>query len=179
MVQALLAIRVQAEMSLSVAILFRHAMKFRSLHCLFLASFLVLFSSIATAQGQSTITVRITGFRNSDGFAYVALYNQADGFPAVKAKALKIQHGVIQNGEVIVRFDQLPQGAYAVVTYHDENANGIYDTNLLGIPREGWGASNDPRPRIRAPRFDEAKFEVNRSEQAVEIKLCYPLHGTM
>ncbi len=154
-------------------------MKFRSLFCLFWASFLVLFSSFAGAQQLSTITVRITGFRNSNGFAYIALYNQADGFPAVKAKALRIQHGVIQNGEVLVRFDQLPQGSYAVITYHDENANGVYDVNMLGIPKEGWGASNDPRPRIRAPRFDEAKFEVNRSEQTVEIKLCYPLHGAL
>jgi uncharacterized protein (DUF2141 family) len=153
-------------------------MKFRSLYCLFLASFLLLFS-LASAQDFFAITVRITGFRNSDGFAYVALYNQADGFPAVKAKALKIQHGTIQNGEVLLRFDQLPPGTYAVVMYHDENANGVYDTNLLGIPKEGWGASNDPRPRIRAPRFDEAKFEVNHPEQTVEIKLCYPLHGTM
>ena len=153
-------------------------MKFRSLYCLFLASFLLLFS-FASAQDFFAITVRITGFRNSDGFAYVALYNQADGFPAVKAKALKIQHGTIQNGEVLLRFDQLPPGTYAVVMYHDENANGVYDTNLLGIPKEGWGASNDPRPRIRAPRFDEAKFEVNHPEQTVEIKLCYPLHGTM
>jgi uncharacterized protein (DUF2141 family) len=154
-------------------------MKFRSLFCLFWAIFLVLFSIPLDAQGPSSITVRITGFRNSDGFAYIALYDQPDGFPAVKAKALRIQNGVIRNGEVIARFAQLPPGTYAIITYHDENANGVYDMNVLGLPKEGWGASNDPRPRIRAPRFDEAKFEVSHPEQTVEIKLCYPLHGTM
>jgi len=36
-------------------------------------------------------------------------------------------------------------GKYAVSVFHDENSNGKLDTNFLGIPREGVGASNNAK----------------------------------
>jgi len=36
----------------------------------------------------------------------------------------------------------IPPGTYAIACYHDENDNGKLDTNFLGIPKEGTGASN-------------------------------------
>jgi len=47
---------------------------------------------------------------------------------------------------------------YAVSVFHDENYNGKLDTNLLGIPREGVGASNDARGNFRPPKFGAAAF---------------------
>ncbi len=38
------------------------------------------------------------------------------------------------------------------------------DTPFPGIPREAWGVSNDVRPTLRPPRFDEAVFEIREGE---------------
>jgi uncharacterized protein (DUF2141 family) len=47
-----------------------------------------------------------------------------------------------------------------VAAFHDANANRAFDTNRLGMPREAWAVSGRVRPRLRAPRFDEAVLDV-------------------
>jgi uncharacterized protein (DUF2141 family) len=47
------------------------------------------------------------------------------------------------------------------------------DKNLMGVPREGYGASNNPNKKMRAPTFDEAKFSLNGAEQTIKIRLIY------
>ena len=45
----------------------------------------------------------------------------------------------------ICQFNDIPPGTYAIAVFHDENANGKLDKNFLGIPCEGYGASNNVR----------------------------------
>ncbi len=73
--------------------------------------------------------------------------------------------------ETILSFE-VPPGTYAVAVYHDANSNGKLDANFLGIPREGYGVSNDVRPRFRAPRFSEARVSVTRDTTLV-VHLAY------
>ena len=58
--------------------------------------------------------------------------------------------------ETILTFEA-PPGTYAVAVHHDANANGAMDSNFLGMPKEGYGVSNDVRSRFRPPRFSEAQ----------------------
>ena len=67
----------------------------------------------------------------------------------------------------------IPYGVYAVSVFHDENLNGKLDKNFVGAPKEGYGASNNPRKRMGPPPFSEASFAVNQPEKSVEIKLMY------
>jgi uncharacterized protein (DUF2141 family) len=70
-------------------------------------------------------------------------------------------------------FDTLPQGAYAVYVFHDENLNGKMDTNFVGMPVEGYGMSNNPKKRMGRPSFDETNFQMNQPKCAIEIKMIY------
>lgn len=74
------------------------------------------------------------------------------------------------SAELEFSFDDLPPGRYAIRVMHDENGNGKLDTNLLGIPKEGYGASNNPQV-MRAPHFDEAAFELGEEGLAISITL--------
>ena len=47
------------------------------------------------------------------------------------------------------------------------------DKNFVGMPKEGYGASNNPKKKKRAPTFDEAKFSLNSAVQSIEITLIY------
>lgn len=129
----------------------------------------------AQTAGTSTLTVRIEGARNSKGKISVALFQDAGGFPGDTTKALRVQQGEINPGtsNAQVVFDGVPHGVYAVSVFHDENMNRKLDKNLLGAPKEGYGASNNPKKRMGPPRFEEAKFSLNQPEQTVEIKLMY------
>jgi uncharacterized protein (DUF2141 family) len=90
----------------------------------------------------------------------VALFQNAEGFPADASKALRTQPAAIdpQTLSAQVVFTGIPQGVFAVMVFHDENRNGKLDKNFVGIPKEGYGASNNPAKKMRPPNFDEAKF---------------------
>ena len=53
---------------------------------------------------------------------------------------------------------------------HDENGNGKLDTNITGMPLEGYGFSNNPQV-MRKPTWDEARFTVTGSDLAIDVQL--------
>lgn len=70
-------------------------------------------------------------------------------------------------------FRSVPVGTYAVAVFHDANGNGKLDT-AMGIPKEGFAFSRNPKMRMRAPRFNEASFESNGRSLA-PLKMKYLL----
>ena len=132
-------------------------------------------SLTAQTKNTGTLTVRVTGARNTKGKIGVTLFQNAQGFPDDTSKAIRQESVGIDpktmSAQVI--FKDLPQGTFAISVLHDENGNGKMDKNLVGMPKEGYGASNNPSKKRRAPTFDEAKFSLNASEQTIEITLIY------
>jgi uncharacterized protein (DUF2141 family) len=123
----------------------------------------------------STLTVRVTGARNTKGKIGVTLFQDAKSFPDNAANAIRQQSVEIDPGTLSAQvvFPDLPRGVYAASVLHDENGNGKMDKNFMGVPKEGYGASNNPKKKMRAPTFEEAKFSLNDAEQTIEIKLIY------
>ena len=123
----------------------------------------------------ATLTVRVTGARNTKGKIGIRLFQDAKSFPDHAANAIRQQSVEIDPGTLSAQmiFRDLPRGVYAASVLHDENGNGKMDKNLMGVPREGYGASNNPKKKMRAPTFEEAKFSLNGAEQTIEIKLIY------
>ncbi len=124
---------------------------------------------------KSDITVVVEAFRNAKGQAAIALFRTADGFPAWSERAYRRDVVAVQNSSATATFRGLPCGRYAVSALHDENRNGKMDRNLLGMPKEGYGVSNDARPkRFGPPEFSEAAIELNTTPRTLSIRLRYP-----
>ena len=123
------------------------------------------------AASAMELEVLIAGIRNQNGSVLVALYKDAESYldaekfyrrvviPADSASLLGIIRG-------------LPAGMYAIAVLHDENDNNKMDTRFF-IPREGYGFSNNVKPRLRAPSFADTKFEVGDKRTRLEIELQY------
>ena len=112
--------------------------------------------SLATAPAAAgEITVVVSGADGTAGEIGCALYAGADGFPMDPSTATQ-QWLDVRDGGAECRFEGLPPGQYAVAVSHDLNGNRQTDTNFLGIPKEAWGVSNNVRPTLRAPTFEEA-----------------------
>jgi len=128
----------------------------------------------ALSPNPATLTIHIVNARNAKGVMRVALFHSPEGFPGDSSKALRTQPAKIDpqtlNAQAV--FSGVPQGTYAVMVFHDENNDGKLDKNMLGILREGFGASNSAAKKMHAPVFDEAKFSLT-SDQSVEVKLIY------
>jgi uncharacterized protein (DUF2141 family) len=121
----------------------------------------------ASTPGSSTLTVRVTGIRNTKGKIRLALFRDSI---YVEGREIEIDAATL-SAQVV--FEKLPQGVYAVNLFHDENMNGKMDTNFVGMPVEGYGFSNNPPKRMGKPGFDETNFHLNQPECAIEIKMIY------
>jgi uncharacterized protein (DUF2141 family) len=75
----------------------------------------------------------------------------------------------VDSQTVTWRINDVPYGDYGVAVFHDENSNGKMDKNVLGIPLESYGFSNNVRITFGPPKWEEAKFTVKGSTAEVSI----------
>ncbi len=114
-----------------------------------------------------SLTVQVYGFGDNTGKSFVGLYRVSDPWPEIKKQYIgKVIP--ITNKTATVVFEQLTPGTYAVAVFHDKNNNGILDKNMLGMPIERYGFSNNIRETFSAPSFKSASVEVN-SEKSIGI----------
>lgn len=55
----------------------------------------------------------------------------------------------------------LVPGTYGVRIMHDRNGNGELDGNLVGMPTEPWGFSNNAGGTFGPPKWDAVRFELS------------------
>lgn len=120
-----------------------------------------------------TIVVEVSGFRNEKGQALIALFTTSKGFPDGKHATIRVPVKIEKRAASTV-FDGLPPGTYAVSVLHDEDGDYEMATSFLGIPEEGYGASNNARRRFGPPEWEKARFELASGGRAVQkITLIY------
>ena len=124
-------------------------------------------------QSMAAIHVDVVGLHSNRGRVWCFLYNSESGFPKDQGASLARTSGGIANGRSTCDFSGVPDGSYAVSVYHDENANGRLDSNILGIPKEGVGASNDAKAHMGPPRFKDAVFRMEGRAQSLTIHINY------
>jgi uncharacterized protein (DUF2141 family) len=133
---------------------------------------LVVLAGAVPAAGAK-LTVSIAAIRSDRGSIYCELFTSSNGYPKDSSKAFQLAKAAIDHRAATCVFAGLPPGTYAVAAYHDENGNGKLDTNFLGIPSEGVGASNDAKGTMGPPSFEKAKFAVGAADLGVTIHLGY------
>ena len=148
-----------------------------SARCLACFSVLIFATLPAIAFAQSScpgIHVKILDIRNSTGAVACALFESSEGFPTEYLHfATNIMVIKVRDKQARCDFEDIPSGTYALAIVHDENMNGKLDTNLLGIPKEGYGFSNDAKALLGAPSFSAASFPYNGENLDLTISLNY------
>lgn len=120
------------------------------------------------------IHVKVLDIRNSAGTVDCALFESAEGFPIeVLRSATNVMVIKVRASQARCDFEDIPPGTYALAVIHDENMNGVLDTNALGIPREGYGFSNDARAWLGAPSFAAASFHYDGRGLELTIGMHY------
>ena len=122
-----------------------------------------MFALITVATGQTDthdITVTIDNLRSNEGKVLIGLYNSETDFLSEVFMGKVVS---ISDNSCTVTFKDVPKGIYAVSYVHDENDNGKMDTNFVGIPKEDYGCSNNAKGFMSAPKWEDAKFELNKT----------------
>ena len=133
---------------------------------------LVSLSSKTMAVPTAKLTIVVNQLPNQKGEVCMRIYAKEQGFP-------QSSKGVVQSGCTKItgrsakkEFYGLKHGTYAVALFHDENGDGKLNTNFLGIPREGFGISNNPTVRTSAPKFKNSSFPL-RGDTTIKIGMKY------
>ena len=107
--------------------------------------------------GQITLTVDIEQLRNNNGKLLLELNNE-------KEEVIKGFSETITDGKCILVIKELKPGKYAFKYFHDENNDEKINTNFMGIPKEGYGFSNNAKGTFGPPSFDKMLFEITKSD---------------
>lgn len=137
-----------------------------------LFSFLLLFYTV-TPKEESAIRIKITGLRNQKGHVLINLFNGQNGYPDNAANAFRKARVEINGSEASVKFTDLPAGKYAFAVLHDENDDGVMNKTGVGIPKEGYGFSNNVTGAFGPPSWKRAGFSHNKNETIQTVRIRY------
>ena len=126
----------------------------------------------ATQPTGAPLSVTIKDLRNRKGALVFGVFRTADGFPTEESKAVfwEVRDAA---GDDLTFTTRLPPGRYGASVLHDENRSRNMDRGVAGIPLEGYGVTNNPKPRFRAATFKEATFELPEQGAAMRISVQY------
>jgi uncharacterized protein (DUF2141 family) len=129
--------------------------------------------AVAPDSSANALVIEVDGLRNDNGQVGCSLFNDPAAFPRDGDKVLKHIWAPIHNGKALCTFTGLAPGAYAAVVYHDENKNGQFDTNFLGMPKEGFGFTRDAPARFSPPTFNDASIQYTGAALHTVVNIRY------
>ena len=134
----------------------------------FIIIFCLLYSNLLFSQ-KFFIEVVVPNIPSINGEIQIGLYNKSATFPKV-GKEFKTYRYKVTKKRMKFKLTGLPRGFYALALYHDINSDKVCNRNLIGIPTERFGFSNNVKPILSAPSFKSARL-ILLENKVVEIKL--------
>jgi uncharacterized protein (DUF2141 family) len=102
------------------------------------------------------IDILIKSLKNSNGQVVVELKD------TLEQTITSVTEKIINN-QCHVILTQIESGSYTITYYHDENSNNEFDTNFLGMPKEGYGFSNNASGKYGPPPIEDRTFVVSKN----------------
>ncbi|MEO6903580.1 MAG: DUF2141 domain-containing protein [Bacteroidia bacterium] len=134
----------------------------------FILTVLLIFAQVVQA---FDLRVNIDNINSLEGQIQIIIYNTKENF-LDDEKGFKLLHFDIKATKMSCLIENLSAGVYAVAILHDKNDDGKCAKNWLGIPTEGYGFSNNFRPKLAPPKFEDVSFKIDK-DTTLNIKLIY------
>ena len=107
---------------------------------------------------QLKLDVEISEIRNNTGNIMLQLFDENENIVTQKLSEIK-------DKKCSISIINLIPGKYAIRYYHDENANGKMETNIVDKPTEGYGFSNNVIGKFGPPPFEKWLFEIKKDKK--------------
>ncbi|MEM9835853.1 MAG: DUF2141 domain-containing protein [Bacteroidota bacterium] len=136
-----------------------------------LLSLLIFFSATAFTPSTGLLELTVVNVKGDQGRIWVGIYeSEADFLDREKARLIEMK--VDKAGKMVIPIQELQFGEdYALAIFHDVNDNGELDTNFLGLPKEPWAFSGEPKTRLRLPQFKEVNFTFDQRSAKQVVRL--------
>lgn len=126
--------------------------------------------SAASAEGNTaTLTLVVTGMKTDKGNLRIILARTERELDT-KDEPFRRHEAPVKDGKSKIVFEDVPMGECAIKLFHDVNGNEKLDRNVLGIPKEPYGFSNNARGKMGPPKYDRVKFQLDKDPMKIEIK---------
>jgi len=118
----------------------------------------------------ASIEIKVTDIKSQKGLIRIGLFTNEKDYLKNTAIGKVVKP---EGNELIVVFENLEPGDYALSVVHDENENGKLDSNALGIPKEGFALVNNSVGKFGPPTFEKAKMKVEGKNVMWLISMKY------
>lgn len=124
----------------------------------------ILFGLITAllANNNPKLTIKISNIEKMQGEIKVGVFNTGTNF-LKQGAAIKNYSIKVDKNTALLTITDLPKGEYAITMYHDENSDNECNRNFIGIPKEPYGFSNNIKPRMSAPKYEDCKFALTEN----------------
>lgn len=144
------------------------------LHKIFFLPFFLLVLSSFQIPADTGLKINIVNLRNNKGHLLLSIFKDGVGYPDKPEISFKRARLIITNKTASFDFTGLPTGNYAIAILHDENDDMKMNTNFFGLPKEGYGFSNNVMGTFGPPGYSKASFNYNTNTAAtISIKTRY------
>lgn len=120
----------------------------------------------ACALCQTRLQVTVTNIKGHKGNIVIGIFDSNENF---LKKPIDGRMEKASGDSITVVFENLKPGKYAVSVLHDANKNKDLDKNKLGIPKEGFGFSNNVLGAMGPPSFERALIDLTPDQKDLDI----------
>jgi uncharacterized protein (DUF2141 family) len=131
----------------------------------------IMVDPVSCESESPSLQIKVSNVKKTRGVIVADLHDDVkENFLDWEKVVLRVRATAI-GGETSFCMPVPTTGTYAVAVYHDKNSNAFFDKNFLGLPKERFGMSNNPKFTTKSPKFEEAIFNVPAEGVDMEIKL--------
>jgi uncharacterized protein (DUF2141 family) len=117
-----------------------------------------------------TVVVTVAGRPSEKPLVYCAMFDGKSSFLS-NTDMYRKERLKSRAGSCVWALTKVPYGEYAVAVFQDVNGNGVLDQDFFGRPREPFGISGNPDCSKAPPKYEDAKFSVNKPATRVAIRI--------
>lgn len=108
------------------------------------------------------LKIIVTNINTLKGSIEVGIFNNSKTF-LKKDEKNKSYFKKVTNDTIIFILPNLRKDSYAISLYHDINSDKKCNLNFIGKPIEPYGFSNNYKPRLFKPSFDDCKINAYKN----------------
>ncbi len=129
----------------------------------------LLLLSVST---NRTVSVRIANINAAKGSVRLAVFTTAEDFKENENAVFGRVIPLSSRGDVSLDIPLEEGKTHGIALFHDLNDNGKLDKTLVGIPKEPYAFSNNPKAKWEKPSFSDISFlPENASGETLELRL--------
>jgi uncharacterized protein len=108
---------------------------------------------------KNTIKITLNGLRNNNGKIMLTLEDLSGNKVASTSET-------IANKQSLIIINNITSGKYTISYFHDENNNKELDSKF-GIPKEGYGFSNNAKGKFGPPSLEKRTMVITNSKSII------------